>query len=104
MNDGYLFKQQRKVPWRQSTLADGVWVKNLVAANGRATQLVRYEPGARFPMHRHAGPEFLYVLEGEAIQYGQRLGPVSASVAATGTEEDGFTSETGCTFLLVYTE
>src|SRR5437588_11616664 len=30
----------------------------------RRAQLTRFEPGATLPMHRHAGDEFLYVIEG----------------------------------------
>jgi hypothetical protein len=50
------------------------------------------------------GPEFLYILDGEAIQQGQRLGPGWAGVAASGTLDEHFRSETGCVFLLVYSE
>lgn len=33
-------------------------------ATKRRAQLTRFEPGAVLPMHRHAGDEFLYVIEG----------------------------------------
>jgi len=33
-------------------------------ATKRRAQLTRFEPGAILPMHRHAGDEFLYVIEG----------------------------------------
>ena len=33
-------------------------------ASKRRAQLTRFEPGATLPMHRHAGDEFLYVIEG----------------------------------------
>jgi quercetin dioxygenase-like cupin family protein len=66
-------------------------------------QLVKYNPGARFPWHKHAGPEFIYLLEGEVIQRGQRLGQGAAGIAPAGTEEDDSVSETGAIFLTVYT-
>jgi hypothetical protein len=44
------------------------------------------------------------MLEGEAIQHGQRLGPGWAGVAASGTLDEQFQSETGCVFLIVYSE
>lgn len=89
------------IPWKASRLAPGVDVKNLGMADGRAMQLVRFQPGTIFPVHCHAGPEFIYILEGEAIQNGQRLGPGWAGVAASGTIDEQFRSETGCVFLLV---
>src|SRR5207244_2568147 len=57
-----------------------------------------------FPTHRHAGPEFIYMLEGAAIQNGQHLGPGWAGVAESGTLDEQFRSETGCVFLIVYSE
>ena len=33
-------------------------------ASKRRAQITRFEPGATLPMHRHAGDEFLYVIEG----------------------------------------
>jgi hypothetical protein len=50
------------------------------------------------------GPEFIYILEGEAIQNGQRLSLGWAGVAQAGTLDEQFRSETGCVFLIVYNE
>jgi anti-sigma factor ChrR (cupin superfamily) len=101
---GYQFVDAGGIPWRKSKLADGVEVKDLGAVNGRAMQLVRYAAGASFPKHQHSGPEFIYLLEGEAYQQGQRLLPGWAAIAATGTTDDNFHSPTGCVFLTVYSE
>ncbi|WP_042264021.1 cupin domain-containing protein [Paraburkholderia heleia] len=90
------------MPWLRSRFAPGVEVKHLGKADGRAMQLVRFAAGATFPDHRHAGPEFIYVLEGEAVQNGRRLTAGYAGVAEQGTIEGGFHSDTGCVFLLVY--
>jgi anti-sigma factor ChrR (cupin superfamily) len=100
----YFFTDATAMPWRASAVASGVEVKDLGTANGRTMQLVRCQPGATFPTHYHAGPEFLYMLAGEAIQNGQRLGPGWAGVAESGTIDEQFRSETGCMFLLVYSE
>ncbi len=90
--------------WRPSSFAAKVHVKDLGMADGRFMQLVRYEPGARFPAHRHDGPEFIYVLEGELLHHGRRLGPGWARVAPTGTSDEEIRTETGCVFLTVYSE
>ena len=101
---GYQFTDGANVQWRKSTFADGVEVKDLGTANGRSMQLVRYAPGTSFPLHTHGGPEFIYLLEGEAYQQGQRLLPGWAAVAETGTVDENFHSPRGCLFLTVYTE
>ena len=102
--DGFSFVDAARVPWRPSAFAPRVYVKDLGSSDGRSMQLVRYEPGASFPVHRHAGPELIYVLEGELIRGGGRLGPGWATVAAAGTTDDDVRTETGCTFLTVYSE
>jgi hypothetical protein len=62
--------------WRPSAVAQGVSVKDL-------------------------GPEFLFVLEGELVQNGRRLGPGWASVSAVGSVDEEVYSEMGCVFVLV---
>lgn len=101
---GYQFTDANAVAWRKSKFAEGIDVKDLGGADGRAMQLVRYAPGAAFPLHQHAGPEFIYLLEGEAFQEGQRLLPGWAAVAATDTIDANFHSPRGCVFLTVFTE
>ena len=61
------FRDGESTRWRASIFAAGVEVKDLGAANGRAMQLVRFPPGTAFPAHKHEGPEFVYVLEGELV-------------------------------------
>ena len=89
------------LPWRPSAVARGVHVKDVAASDGWQMQLVRCDPGARFPVHTHAGPEFLFILEGELVQAGRRLGPGWASVASAGSVDDDVRSDTGCVFVLV---
>lgn len=98
----FLFTDSEAVPWIDSRQARGVQVKNLGKANGRGLQLVRFEPGASFPRHLHEGAEFIFLLDGEAVQNGNRLGRGWSSVAEKGTTDESFHSETGCVFLLCY--
>jgi len=99
---GFSFTDSGAAPWLQSKVAPGVQVKHLGKANGRALDLVRFEPGVVFPLHEHKGPEFIFLLEGEAIQNEQRLTSGWAGVAERGTLDNQFRSETGCLFLLNY--
>jgi anti-sigma factor ChrR (cupin superfamily) len=101
---GFVFTDTGQKPFRPSTVAAKVCVKDLGMADGYAMQLVRFEPGAVFPPHIHRGPEFVYILEGELIQRGRRLGPGWASIAARGSLDDDVHSEQGCAFLTVYSE
>ena len=80
-------------------MASGVFVKDIAVTDGWEMQLVRFEPGARFPAHTHESPEFLFILEGELVQEGQRMGP--GCVAGAGTVDDDVYSDTGCLFVLV---
>jgi anti-sigma factor ChrR (cupin superfamily) len=102
--EGYQFLNANQIPWRKSSFAAGVEVKDLGTSDGRSMQLVRFAPGVSFPLHRHTGPEFIYLLEGSAYQEGKELLPGWASVAATGTLDSRFYSPRGCLFLTVYTD
>jgi anti-sigma factor ChrR (cupin superfamily) len=56
-----------RIEW-EATRFPGVFVKMLYqAAGGRQTTLVRMEPGARLPAHRHVGVEQSYVIEGSLV-------------------------------------
>lgn len=98
----FIFTCHADLPWTPSKLARGVDVKNLGKANGRAMQLVRFQPGASFPAHLHTDVEFLFMLKGEVFQNGQKLCSGWSTVAPAGTHDTHFVSPTGCTFLLMY--
>jgi len=98
---GFTWVRTDDLPWRASKMAAGVLVKDVAVTDGWEMQIVRFEPGARFPIHTHESPEFLFILEGELVQAGRRLGPGWASVASAGTIDEDVYSETGCVFVLV---
>ncbi len=89
------------LPWKPSTFAYGVFVKDVAVADGLEMQVVRLEPGAQIPLHIHECPEFIYVLEGELMIGAHRLRRGWASVASVGSVHSDVQSETGCVFLLV---
>jgi quercetin dioxygenase-like cupin family protein len=66
------------------TAADGAWVDTPVPgvrmkilaidrASDRVTMLIKGEPGARYPAHRHSGPEECYVISGSVVIEGHVL-------------------------------
>jgi anti-sigma factor ChrR (cupin superfamily) len=89
------------LPWKPSTFAASVFVKDVAVTDGLEMQIVRLKAGARLPLHTHECPEFIYVLEGDLILGGQRLSSGWASVASVGSTHPDVHSETGCVFVLV---
>lgn len=99
--EGFKWVRTDDLTWRPSKMAPGVFVKDVAVTDGWEMQIVRFEPGARLPIHSHQSPEFVFILDGELVQAGRRLGPGWASVASAGTVDDDVYSETGCVFVLV---
>ncbi|MGA9853786.1 MAG: cupin domain-containing protein [Gammaproteobacteria bacterium] len=89
------------LPWKPSAFAVGVFVKDVAVTGGLEMQIVRFEPGARLPLHEHELPEFIYVLEGDVIIAGQHLSRGWASVASAGSVHTDVHSDSGCIFVLV---
>ncbi|MGH7915365.1 MAG: cupin domain-containing protein, partial [Candidatus Binataceae bacterium] len=54
------------IEWKRHEALTGLRQKALWSdpATQRRAVLSRFEPGASLPMHRHAGDEILYVIEG----------------------------------------
>ena len=86
----------------QAGIVAGIRTKPLLLdeAAARATSLVRIEPGARYPAHRHASTEELYVLDGALLVEGELLGPGDFCGGPAGTSHTQTRSDRGCTFLL----
>ena len=95
------FVNTNDLTWRPSTFAAGVTVKDIATTDGWEMQFVRLERGARLPIHTHERPEFIFILEGELLQAGRRLGPGWASVSSAGSVDNDVHSEIGCVFVLV---
>ena len=63
--------------------------------------LVRFEPGAGYPMHRHEFAQVWYILEGEFIIGGQKYGPGTMVFHPDPHYEDAMHTDTGGLWLLV---
>ena len=100
----YIIADSNSMTWQEVEGLTGVEVKSLGTANGQTIELSRYAPNTPFPEHVHAGPEFVFLLEGSARLAGQWLEPGWSSVGETGTVDSDFLSgEDGCVFIAVYT-
>jgi hypothetical protein len=81
----------------------GITVKVLSVddASGVATLLVKAAPGTTYPAHHHSGPEGCYVIEGEVLVAGRRIGPGDFHLADADSDHDPLYTATGATVLLV---
>jgi len=86
--------------WEQA--GPGIFYKLLTTdrERGRASLLVRLDPGAHYPAHRHAEFEELHLLEGELWIDHRKLHPGDFNRAEPGTADSRVWSETGCTCFL----
>jgi anti-sigma factor ChrR (cupin superfamily) len=87
--------------WKR--LAEGVFVKTLFVDQEKnlVTSLVKIEPGARFPSHRHTGVEESVVILGDCHVNGQTLGPGDYRRAMAGTIDSDVTTVNGITYLVI---
>jgi len=69
-------------------------------ATKRRAQLTRFEPGAVLPMHRHAGDEFLYVIEGSIADESGIVAAGSVGYRPNGCVHT-VTSKTGATVFAI---
>jgi len=67
----------------------------------RVSLVVRLEPGADYPPHRHAGIEEVYMLEGELKVDDKTLYPGDYLRSEPGTVDHRVWSETGCSCVLL---
>lgn len=82
--------------WR--AIADGVAVKTLWTRprDRRRAMLLRVEPGATLPGHRHDGDEECLILEGDLEINGTLLGKGDFHVAFAATTHPAMRSPSGC--------
>jgi quercetin dioxygenase-like cupin family protein len=81
----------------------GITVKVLSVddRSGVATLLIKAAPGTTYPAHHHSGPEGCYIIEGEVLVAGRRIGPGDFHLADADSDHDPLYTETGATVLLV---
>ncbi|WP_026784456.1 cupin domain-containing protein [Pleomorphomonas koreensis] len=83
-------------PFRQGV--DIHWIHRF-AADAPGVALLRYQPGASVPRHRHAGLETILVLDGEQSDEAGDYGPGSFIVNAEGSQHSVW-SRPGCVVLI----
>ncbi len=87
----------------QACGSDGFWIKPLLedVSEGLRTWLMRVDPGAFSPPHRHQDIEQIYVIDGSFYDQDGTYGPGEFIVRAPGAEHSAG-SEDGALVLLCY--
>lgn len=79
-----------------------IQILNEDASRGVVTSIVHIPAGGFIPAHFHeAGPEMHYVLAGDLVERGERLGPGAFLTQAAGVVHGPHESEGGCQVLTV---
>ena len=88
--------------WTQSPVP-GVRMKILAIDRGRdrVTLLLKGEPGATYPAHRHTGPEECYVIRGSLVVEGQLLRAGDFHYAQSGSTHGALHTDEGVEVMLV---
>jgi anti-sigma factor ChrR (cupin superfamily) len=102
---GFLIVRAGEGAWRPTADA-GVTFKLLFVDRERATvtTLVRMEPGARIPAHRHLGVEQCLLLEGDLRAGGIEMSAGDFNCSLPGSVHEDLTTDTGAVFLIVAPE
>jgi len=91
-----------EIPWNSAmkgVQAKTVWEDK---ASKRRAALVRFEPGAKLPAHRHVGDEFVFVIEGSNADETGELHVGNVSYRPYGCEHSVWTKN-GATALAIVT-
>jgi hypothetical protein len=97
---------------RTISAAEGEWVETGVPGlrmkilaidrtRDRVTMLLRGEPGARYPAHRHSGPEECYVISGSVVVEGRVLRAGDFHHAEGESDHDELWTDEGVEVLIV---
>jgi anti-sigma factor ChrR (cupin superfamily) len=94
-----------QVEWRSAGVP-GVMMKTLFVdkATGNVTSLLKVEPGAIYPAHRHAGTEHTYVIDGDVIFNDHELDTGDYEVAMAASDHSSVTTREGCLLLLIHNQ
>ena len=98
---GVLISRSEAMPW-QAGEVPGIWAKRLFADADQqcVTAIVRMDPGVRYPSHRHAGPEELFLLSGDITVEGKQMKPGDYCHAEPGSIHGPSFTSSGCTFIM----
>ena len=88
--------------WKKALISDKIWKKILFedAETGRNIYLLRCEPGAVIPIHKHARDEYVFVIEGDYTVDGQVVRAGDFQFARAGSKHSEIRTANGCLVLI----
>jgi anti-sigma factor ChrR (cupin superfamily) len=97
----HISEWQHTLPW--TLFGEGVEIVRLYGdgKSGPAAALLRFQPGARVPLHEHSGYEHILVLAGSQVDENGTADAGSLIVNPPQTRHS-VQSETGCIVLAIY--
>jgi len=81
---------------------DGIYI-SWILEGSPAIAVLRYEPGARVPLHEHVGAEIIFVLEGSQADAKGTYGKGDIVINPAGSRHSVW-SDDGCVVLLHWAE
>lgn len=102
---GLRFVRSARLGW-ESGAAPGVEVKRLFTdpAGNRTTKMYRMAPGSRYPAHRHADVEDIYIIEGDLLVCGVLMRAGDYCRAEADSLHEGIQTSNGCLFIATASE
>jgi quercetin dioxygenase-like cupin family protein len=99
--DGLLIARSSAMEWRPGA-ASGIWTKPLFSdpAGKYGTTLVRMDKGVRYPRHRHADVEEVFLLEGDFQVEGNTMRSGDYCRAEANSIHNESFTVSGCLFIL----
>jgi len=89
------------LPWRPFRPDVDIMIIYGHIGEGPCTALLRYQPGANVPRHRHAGMEHIIVLRGEQSDDDAKVSAGTLLIKPPGTSHEIISSK-GCVVLAIW--
>lgn len=105
LEGGLLFARTAQIPWqpgRTAAIESKILFRD--ADRSYSTCLVRMEPGATYPAHRHTDTEELYLLDGDLLVSGILMHRGDYCRAEPGSVHSDISTHGGCLFISMASE
>ena len=99
---GFTFIRSTEGAWIEPMPGMRLKVLHVDPTTQRTTAIAKFAPGYRFPPHRHAETEELFVLEGGCVCQGQVLLPGDYHRSDADSVHCETTTDEGCTLLIIF--
>lgn len=99
---GFTFIRSTEGVWSEPMPGMRLKILHVDPTTHRTTAIAKFAPGYRYPSHRHAETEELFVLEGGCVCQGQILFPGDYHRSDADSVHGVTTTDDGCTLLMIF--